>query len=144
MYTCSVWSITAMQFSRCVHFLIYCSYAHSLPWFCPNHFYIRKSKMHDPSYWKNIFRQLVIFCDWGALVRNTPESLMDQRQSFLCRDGRTFQKDRPALHPSCPYGAGARQKPLLNKWHMTAFLKITKCHLKDSNHKSFFILWPEC
>ncbi|KAG2464862.1 TC1A transposase, partial [Polypterus senegalus] len=48
-----------------------------------------------------------------------------------------------AIHQSGLYGRVARQKPLLNKRHMTARLEFAKRHLKDSQTMRNKILWSD-
>jgi transposase len=81
-----------------------------------------------------------------AFVREVTKNLMVTLTELQCSSVEMGEPSRrttisAALHQSGLYGRVARQKPLLSKRHMTAFLEFGKRHLKNSQTMRNKILW---
>ena len=78
-------------------------------------------------------------------VSKNPRVTLTDLQRILVEMGEPFRRStiQAALHQSGLYGRVARQKPLLNKRHITARLEFAKRHLEDSETMRIKILWAD-
>ena len=78
-------------------------------------------------------------------VTKNPTVTLTELQSSSVEIGEPSRRTTisAALHQSGLYGRVARQKPLLNKRHMTARLEFAKRHLEDSQMMRNRIFWSD-